>query len=311
MHPKMFGRPCRFRSGDTIPGTTFTVLRVLGVGPFGEIYRCRDLAVGRRCVVKIVPMGARREIAARVRREAVTLGMFRHENVVHVHSRGRAKGLEYFVMENVPGADLSAVARHARRRRARVAIKLVVEIGIQLMEALGAAHEQGLVHRDVKPANVMVEQLRHGIRVKLLDFGFMCRVEEAQDDEWIVGSVGYAAPEQQSGDAIDHRADLYAAGVVLYELAAGIHPFAGVEPLAVAHALRRPRPLLELRSVPQEFAATVDKAMAKRPEARYASAEDLAFDLRRIRYELTRGQPDPFASTDLDVAPLLRDAQRG
>src|SRR5512132_3537224 len=206
----------------------YEILAPLGAGGMGEVYRARDTRLEREVAVKVLPAAARedREARERFRREALALSRLNHPNIEMVLDLGEDAGTDYLVLELVPGESLAQ-----RVSRGRVPEREAAEIGAQVAEALAEAHERGVMHRDLKPANVMLTPKG---RAKVLDFGLAKFSQQPSDETQTMGltrvgtttgTPAYMAPEQLLGEAIDPRADLYALGVVLYELTTGQRPF--------------------------------------------------------------------------------------
>src|SRR5262245_36901072 len=277
----------------------------------GEVYRARDLRLGREIALKVLPagMGGNPDRLARFEREARTVAGLNHPNIVTLFSVEDEGDVRFLTMELVEGQSLD----HALLAGG-LAIARVIELGIALADALAAAHEKGVVHRDLKPANVM---LTKDGRVKVLDFGLAklaasesdpdlsmaaTRATPLSSDGLLVGTVPYMAPEQIRGEAVDVRSDLFSLGVVLYELASGRRPFTGETHVDISHAILReaPRPLASVRAgLPVELGRLVMHCLEKSPRERAQSALDLSNELRRLRRELERSE------TGLAVKPPL------
>ena len=279
---------------------TYEIIAPLGAGGMGEVYRARDLRLGREIALKVLPADTRASAdrLARFEREARTVAGLNHPNIVTLHSVEDSDGVRFLTMELVEGQSLDhAVAPGG------LPIPQVIELGIALADALAAAHEKGIIHRDLKPANVMLTKDR---RVKVLDFGLAKLVVGEPDSDLtqaatvaspissvgaVVGTVPYMAPEQILGGTVDARTDLFALGVVLYELLSGKRPFGGETPVDVSHAILReaPKPLLALRpDLPPDFDRVVARCLEKSPRERIQSALDVSNELRRLRKELER-----------------------
>ena len=212
--------------------STYRVVERLGAGGMGEVYRARDEKLDRDVAVKVLPPGLLADETARgrFRKEAKALSRLSHPHVATLHDFGSADGVDYLVMELVPGPTLDVVLREGP-----LAAKEVVRLGTQLARGLAAAHEQGIVHRDLKPSNLCLTG--DGL-LKILDFG-LARVAsapsagETQDTPTetaagkVVGSPPYMSPEQLVGREADARSDVYSAGACLYELATGRRPHGG------------------------------------------------------------------------------------
>jgi hypothetical protein len=247
---------------------------VIGRGGMGTVYRATQLALGREVAVKVVPaQGVEPALVERFKREARIAATVEHPHLVPIHAAGEQDGLLYLVMRLVAGVDLGALLK----RDGPLAPMAAITIIEQVASALDAIHAAGLVHRDVKPANVLIERTGGGERAYLSDFGLMRSVLEqsaiTRTGE-LVGTIDYAAPEQLHGGPVGPAADVYALGAVLYTTLTGEPPFRRetVSATARAHA-SEPPPLLEH---PEQLNPVIARAMAKRPRDRFTSAGELA-----------------------------------
>ena len=260
---------------ELTPGTEFAGCRIeelLGTGGMGVIYRATELRLGRPVALKLISADGASDPAIRERfeREARLTASIDHPNVIPVYGAGEEDGHLYLVMRYVPGTDLHALLRREGRLAPGRAAAIVAQIG----GALDAAHAAGLVHRDVKPANVLIA----GSHVYLSDFG-ITRVQDAETTRitesggW-VGTVDFMAPEHLRGEKVDARADVYALGCVLHTALTGAPPFrrATVPATITAHLHESPPRPSATPGVPLAFDAVVARALAKEPSARYASA---------------------------------------
>ncbi|HEX8282478.1 MAG TPA: protein kinase [Pyrinomonadaceae bacterium] len=278
---------------------SFRVTGTLGAGGMGKVYLAQDARLGRRVALKLLPASFTRD-RDRVRRfeqEARAASALNHPNILTVYDIGDdAEGARYIATEYVEGRTLREHVGGAPLAPAEV-----LEIGVQAAAGLAAAHAAGIVHRDVKPENLMV---RPDGYVKILDFGLAKPVlpgpDEGDSDSFaralvdthpgmIMGTFAYMSPEQARGLEVDARTDVWSLGVVLYEMAAGAPPFAGPTASDVMAAVlsREPAPLSERADgVPAELERIVTKALAKDREERYRTAKDLGLDLRRLKQRL-------------------------
>src|SRR4051812_11647471 len=262
---------------DLTPGTEFAGCRIealLGTGGMGVIYRATELRLGRPVALKLISADGASDPAIRERfeREARLTASIDHPNVVPVYGAGEEDGHLYLVMRYVPGTDL----HHVLRQEGRLAPPRAAAIVAQVADALDAAHAAGLVHRDVKPANVLLA----GDHVYLSDFG-ITRVQASDtritdSGNW-VGTVDFMAPEHLRGEPTDARADVYALGCVLFTALTGTPPYRrGTVPATITAHLHDvpPRPS-DTAGVPEAFDAVIARALAKSAPARYPSAGDL------------------------------------
>ncbi|HEU4724356.1 MAG TPA: serine/threonine-protein kinase, partial [Candidatus Eisenbacteria bacterium] len=270
------------------PGTRlgpYEILSLLGAGGMGEVYRARDTRLGRDVAVKTIPraLAADPRHAQRFELEARAAGSLNHPNVVSIFDVGSHEGTQFVVMELAEGRTL-----REHLTDGPLPIGRALEIAMQCAEALDAAHAKGIVHRDLKPANLMIGP---GGRVKVLDFGLAKVVgrespgaPRAAGAAWstasgtIAGTVPYMAPEQLRGEPVDTRADLFALGVVLYEMATGRLPFTGATPADIASAILRDTPLSAraLRAdLPMEVDQVIERALEKSPADRFETASEM------------------------------------
>lgn len=266
------------------PGTPpprFRLLKRLGGGAAGTVYEARDRRLDRLVALKILHR-SEPEAVERFRREARLLARCEHESICRLYDAGTLGGRPFLALELVAGANLRELAPR---------LSLAAKLGAvdRVLGALSAVHAQGIVHRDVKPANVVLGRRGDGrIRVCLVDFGIARQAGDAHTTQigFVLGTPAYAAPEQLAGDEVDGRADLYAVGSMLYELLAGRPPFGGGE---VAKVYRRvmtetatPLDLLN-PEVPPSLARTVSRCLEKDPADRFQTADELRAALRDSR----------------------------
>ncbi|MEO6486496.1 MAG: protein kinase, partial [Thermoanaerobaculia bacterium] len=267
----------------------------LGKGGMGEVYGARDVRLGRMVAIKILPQGspASEDEVRRFLTEAKAASALNHPNIVTVHDIGRDGAVDFIVMEKIDGQALTATAG------APMPIDRFLDVALQITSALAAAHAAGIIHRDIKPGNVM---LTSSGTVKVVDFG-LARLwvgdeQIAIDDPtevlsrpmtkagMIVGTAGYISPEQLQGQRATPRSDVFSLGVTFYELLTGTAPFRSSTPLStIAAILRDTPPSLNAvrKEVPPTLAALVQKCIAKDPEARYATAGEVHEALLSIR----------------------------
>jgi serine/threonine-protein kinase len=273
-----------------ILGDRYRVLSRLGEGGMGTVYLCEHAVLSRRYAVKVLrPNLTDPELAERFRNEAIAASRIGGDNVVDVLDFGAEDdGALYYVMEALEGRSLGTLIAE----EGPLEILRALELLEQICGALAAAHARGVVHRDVKPDNVFVVLRPDGTeQVKVIDFG-VSQVAPQDGRERItragaiMGTPEYMAPEQASGDPVDHRADVYALGVLAYELLTGTLPIVALTPVAtlVAHQTRTPEaPSRRRKTVPPEVDALVLRALAKRPEDRPPTMEAFAAEIAQIR----------------------------
>jgi serine/threonine-protein kinase len=303
--------PGELRAGDAFAG--HRIEAQIGRGGMGVVYRARHVGLDRVDAIKVISpeLAQAREFRQRFIREAQLAASLRHENVVTVHDAGEEGGQLYMTMQMVEGEDLAAVLQRSGPLQPAEAAELVAP----LASALDAAHELGLVHRDVKPSNVLIEQrAEHRRRIYLGDFGL---AQEQTTDTGLtssghwVGTADYVSPEQVMGEPVDGRADIYALGCVVFEMLAGRVPYPGHSETAklVAHATKQPPALTEIRpDTPPAVAEVVSKAMARDPAERFQTATEFSDALAAaVAGEPVRAAaaPAPRARTQ----PAARDAE--
>ena len=267
----------------TVLDNRYDVGRALGSGGMGEVFLARDRVLGRDVALKVLrtQYAGDREFAERFRREAQSAASLSHPNIVQVYDRGETEdGASYIAMEYVPGGTLKEKIVAEGPLGAREAAAL----GAQVAEALGAAHERGMVHRDIKPQNVL---LTGRGEAKVADFGIARAGSSVTISRTgsVMGTAGYMSPEQALGKPATPKSDLYSLGVVLYEVLTGKLPFTADNPIAVSmkHVNEPLVPPKEIDpTIPEGMNALVTRLMAKNPDDRYASAGELAADLGRI-----------------------------
>ncbi|MGV8039718.1 MAG: protein kinase [Thermoanaerobaculaceae bacterium] len=268
----------------------YRVVEQIGAGGMGVVFRAHDTHLGREVALKVLPpdVASDPERVARFEREAKALAVLDHPNIVTIFSVEEAQGRRFLTMQLVHGRTLGALIPSGG-----MGVEKVVRLGAEIADALSAAHERGLVHRDLKPGNVMVTDDGHA---KVLDFGLAKlrpgpsqardltgqATEEAITGGLILGTTAYMSPEQAEGRTIDHRSDIFSLGVVLYEMLTGSKPFRGDTPVAVISSILKDTPprVIEVKpSVPAGLDRIVARALAKDPARRYQSALDLRIDL--------------------------------
>lgn len=271
----------------------FRIEQKLGQGGMGEVYRALDTKLGRKVAIKVLPPWATSDLGARsrFREEARLASALNHPHIVTIYAVESAQDLEFIVMEYVEGENLLE-----RAKRQPLDFPEVVELGIQVSEALAAAHALGLVHRDIKSANILIT--KQG-QAKVTDFGLAKRLEGLADlsdpsatvanltrTGVVMGTPAYMSPEQARGEPLDARTDIFSLGIALYEAATGKLPFEGASGLAIMHAIATSDPVPVSQATPgtpPEFDAVLSRALAKGTAERYPSARDLADALKGLR----------------------------
>jgi eukaryotic-like serine/threonine-protein kinase len=269
---------------------TYKIEKLLGAGGMGEVYLASEARLNRRVALKILPpeFVADDERVARFEREARAVSALNHPNLVTIYDLGSLDNLHFIAMEYVEGRTLRELAA------GRLKLKEVLTVVAQAAEALAAAHRAGVVHRDVKPENIMV---RADGYVKVLDFGLAKLLEQAADGSAtaethagaVMGTLSYMSPEQAAGEPLDARTDVWSLGVVLYELATGRKPFVAGNRRETVNAILsdEPEPAIEADpTLPPELDHILTKALEKDRELRYQTASDMRADLKRLRREI-------------------------
>ncbi len=268
------------KPGDKVGN--FEIVALIGRGGMGEVYRARDLRLKREVAIKTLPPGfaGDRDRIARFEREARAASALNHPNIVSVHDIGQDGSVSFIVSELVDGETLARVIE-----RGPLSIKKLIEVGTQICDGLAAAHAAGVVHRDLKPGNIMLT--RDG-RVKILDFGLARQNRAPGTDSTtmdvshpglIMGTPGYMSPEQVRGEATDARSDIFSLGVILYEMAAGKPAFTGNSSVEVMNSILKDDPPELPPASPPELDRIIRRCIEKQPARRFQSAADLGFAL--------------------------------
>jgi eukaryotic-like serine/threonine-protein kinase len=284
----------------------YEVGRLLGAGGMAEVFEGRDRLLARRVAIKVLQAQFVRDpsFLIRFKREAQAAASLSHPNIVGVYDTGSEDGTHFIVMEYVDGRTLKDVIR----AEGPLYPERAAEICADVCSALVAAHARGLIHRDIKPGNVM---LTPDGKVKVMDFGIARATtsETITQTAAVVGTAQYISPEQAQGQTVDYRSDIYSLGCCLYEMLTGTVPFTGATPVAIAyrHVREDPTPPRMLNAdVPAPLEAICLKAMAKLPDNRYQTAAEFQSDLERFR----NGQPVQ-ATPLLDAAATTQAIPRG
>jgi eukaryotic-like serine/threonine-protein kinase len=289
---------------DTLINTLFDgryrILRKLGSGGMANVYLAEDEDLGRRVAIKILidRYANDEDFIERFRREAKSAAALSHPNIVSIYDRGEAEGTYYIAMEVIEGRSLKELIL----TRGPLPISQAVAYTLEILEALRFAHRHGIIHRDIKPHNILI-----GERLKVTDFG-IARAGASQMTEAgsIMGTAQYLSPEQARGAPVTASSDLYSVGIVLYEMLTGKVPFNGDSAIEIAmkHLNELPKPPSKIRpEIPEELDQVVLRALVKAPEDRYQSAEEFAEDLHRVEAGLPLPPETSEAATALIAAP--------
>jgi uncharacterized protein (TIGR02996 family) len=283
--------------GKTI--SHYRIVEKLGSGGMGEVYLAEDSRLERNVAFKILPPHLADDEGRRSRfeAEAKAASAINHPNITHIYDVGEAGGVHFIAMEYVEGVDLGS-----KLTSAPLDVNDILDFGAQTADALAEAHDRGIVHRDIKPGNIMLNPRG---QVKVLDFG-LAKLRtpwgDVHDDEAVtqnmtqpgvvMGTVRYMSPEQALGKVMDARTDVFSLGVVLYELATGHAPFAGETPTETITKITRDQPppiRMVNASIPDELERIIRKCLEKDPGRRYQSMRDLAVDLRNLKRDTESG----------------------
>src|SRR5277367_6461671 len=270
----------------------YEVLGLLGAGGMGEVYRARDPVLKREVAIKVLPsfVSQNPDRLRRFEQEAQAAAALNHPNILAVYQFGVFEGAPYLVSELLVGETL-----RQQLERGPLPVRRAMDTGVQIAHGMAAAHEKGIVHRDLKPENLFVT--KDG-RVKILDFG-LAKLTQPQEDSdapgptmthatepgVVMGTAGYMSPEQVRGKAVDHRADIFAFGAILYEMLAGKRAFhRSTSADTMAAILNEDPPGISqiVQSTPPGLQRVVHRCLEKNPEQRFQSASDLAFALEAL-----------------------------
>ena len=298
----LLGAPIAFAAAQVLSHVTggsligrqlgaYTVLALLGAGGMGEVYRAHDARLARDVAIKILPVDAiNRSRSRRFRQEAQAIASLNHPHICVVHDVGEQDGISYLVMEYLDGPTLKERLQH----QTPLSLPETLTIALDLASALIEAHRHGIVHRDVKPGNVMLTSRG----TKLLDFGLARAVDRLDSTSTtaltsagiVVGTPHYMSPEQARGQPVDARSDVFSLGAVIYEMVTGCRPFDGVNVVATIDAVlhQDPRAVSDLRpEAPRALRALITKCLAKDKDERYQSVEYLRTDLLDVQQGAT------------------------
>jgi len=300
-------------NGNLMIGTTlghYRIVEKIGEGGMGVVYRTHDEHLDRDVAIKTLPPGALGDEASRkrFRKEALALAKLNHPNIETVYEFGSVGGVDFLVLEYVPGTILAD-----KVKKGALPEKEVAQLGMQLAAALEEAHEHGIVHRDLKPRNIAVTPKG---QLKVLDFGLaklLAPESEVSTTDMlssmeVAGTLPYMSPEQLHGEGADARSDIYGAGVVLYEMATGEHPFSAISGSALIDAILNTPPPAPGR-LKHDISSTLEqiilKCLQKEPEDRYQSARELLVDLRRLATGGTARERSPKPRLPRRVSKLM------
>ena len=286
---------------QTVLDNRYSIVRTLGSGGMAKVYLAHDEVLDRDVALKVLreQFAEDEEFVERFKREAQSAAALSHPNIVQIYDRGETEhATSYIAMEYVPGGTLKERISSSGPLEPEVAASLAAQIA----EALIAAHERAVVHRDIKPQNLLLTATEE---VKVADFGIARAASAATISQRsvVLGTASYMAPEQALGEPATPKSDLYSLGIVLYEMLTGKLPYTAENPVAVSmkHVTELPRPPQEVNpQIPEGLSALVVKLLAKDPKARYADAAELAEDLRRA----LEGLPPIAAGNDLGTTQL-------
>ena len=273
-------------SGAVLLNDRYEMQQRIGRGGMADVYLARDILLDRLVAIKVLfpEFATDPAFVERFRREAQSAANLNHPNIVGVYDWGRSNNTYFMAMEYVPGRTLA----DALRDIGQISAMKAAEVGIEVAAALAFAHRNNVVHRDIKPGNILIGSSG---QLKVADFGIARALGSAADNSLtqvgsVMGTAAYFSPEQAQGGQPDPRSDLYSLGIVLYEMVGGKPPFTGENPVAIAYKQvhDQPQPLNQLApDVPRAFEAIVARLLAKDPALRYPSAEAARDDLRRFR----------------------------
>lgn len=282
----------------------YEILEVIGTGGMAVVYKAMCHRLNRYVAVKILrdDLANDEEFRKRFQTEAQAVAMLSHPNIVSVYDVSHSDGVEYIVMELIEGVTLMQYMK----KKGALGWKEALHFAVQISKALEHAHEKGIVHRDIKPQNIMI--LKDGT-IKVADFG-IAALESAQEkkSDQTVGSVHYIAPEQARGEQPDPRSDIYSLGVVMYEMLTGKMPYDGdtAEQVAMKHITGHPVPPQELNpDIPEELAAITLKAMNSDINARYQSASELLRDLEDFRKQQAAANLGSGSDEDVEILDVI------
>jgi serine/threonine protein kinase/Tfp pilus assembly protein PilF len=264
----------------------YRILEKLGEGGMGEVYLAEDSRLKRKIAVKFLPSHLTKDKQSRERfeREAQAAAVLNHPNIVTVHEIGEYEGQIYISMEYVEGETLRDKIDQYRSSSTEFSVDEIITISMQICEGLGKAHQAEIIHRDIKPGNIIIDKDN---RVKILDFGLakLRGANQLTKERSTLGTIHYMSPEQTQGDEVDHKTDIWSLGVVLYEMHTGKLPFKGEYEQAVVFSILNAEPE-PISGMPMELGRIINKALAKSPKERYQNVEEIMADLKSLGKEI-------------------------
>ncbi|HSB08077.1 MAG TPA: protein kinase [Blastocatellia bacterium] len=305
----------------------YRIVQKLGAGGMGEVYLAEDTKLDRKVAIKLLPPESTADDQAKKRlvREARAAAKLDHPNICAIHEVGEEDGRSFIVMQYIEGETLAG-----RINRKPLELCESLNIAVQVADALAEAHSRGIIHRDIKPQNIMITA---GGQAKVMDFGLAKEIKERAileneaetaslltEPGSIIGTLPYMSPEQVKGDVVDVRSDIFSFGSLLYEMASGHHPFVSENAASTISAIltREPPTLARYsREMPAELDRIATKALRKGREQRYQSAKDLALDLKSLKHhlefeaELERSKSTDVNSVQISLTSMAPTAQTG